>query len=166
MEKQLSFQLDSRSPGEVINETKRQDFKEPLLKKRVKLKTARKKQNPPEKPAWRIESLVSELLTDPESQVKLKSLSQDGKAGQELFSGISSLKQDAPEVKPPQKKDPLFDNLISVETVAEALGLAPKTIRNWVSARRIPFVRVGRKVMFRQRSFELWLNRKEVKSWL
>ena len=58
---------------------------------------------------------------------------------------------------------PLFDNLIDVESVAEALGVAPKTIRKWVSIRFIPFVRVGRRVMFRPRSIELWLNHKEVK---
>ena len=58
---------------------------------------------------------------------------------------------------------PLFENLIDVESVAEALGVAPKTIRKWVSIRFIPFVRVGRRVMFRPRSIELWLNHKEVK---
>ena len=57
----------------------------------------------------------------------------------------------------------LFDNLINVENVAEVLGVAPKTIRKWVSIRFIPFVRVGRRVMFRPKSIELWLNQKEVK---
>ena len=60
----------------------------------------------------------------------------------------------------------LFQNLISVEIAAEALGVAPKTIHNWVSARCIPFIRVGRRVMFRPKSLELWLNRKEYKPWL
>ena len=60
----------------------------------------------------------------------------------------------------------LFENLINVDTTAEVLGVAPKTIRKWVSARCIPFVKVGKRVMFRQRSLELWLNRKENKSWL
>ena len=56
-----------------------------------------------------------------------------------------------------------FDNLIDVENVAEVLGVAPKTIRKWVCIRFIPFVRVGRRVMFRPKSIELWLNRKEEK---
>lgn len=59
-----------------------------------------------------------------------------------------------------------FDNLIGVDIVAEVLGVAPKTIHNWVSARCIPFIRVGRRVMFRPKSLELWLNRKENKPWL
>ena len=56
-----------------------------------------------------------------------------------------------------------IDNLIDVENVAEVLGVAPKTIRKWVCIRFIPFVRVGRRVMFRPKSIELWLNRKEEK---
>ena len=39
-----------------------------------------------------------------------------------------------------------FDNLISVKTVAERLGLAPKTIHNWVYLRKIPYVKCGNKV--------------------
>ena len=92
-------------------------------------------------------------------ELKLKTLSLEGVKAENI------LKETPPDVHSP-KKEQLFENLISVEIVAEVLGLAPKTIRNWVSARRIPFVRVGRKVMFRRRSFELWLNRKEFKSWL
>ena len=265
MDKQLSFQLESRSPGKIINKAKRQDFKEPLpaksgkepaSKEGLNPKALAQKQNPQiyrsclncpdqakrerheflnknnikpnrlsENPSgksepspqpatqnkqavsaqknlpqpanavsWNLQSeqadivrqtllkqilvsekrqrsliersvrvVVSELLTSRKGQPKLKALSPDRKAQEEPFSGAGSLSAPAAG---PKGKDPFFDNLISVETIAEALGLAPKTIRNWVSARRIPFVRVGRKVMFRQRSFELWLNRKEVKSWL
>ena len=60
----------------------------------------------------------------------------------------------------------LFDNLITVETTAEALGVAPKTIRKWVAIRVIPFVRIGHRIMFRPKSLELWLTRKEEKPWL
>ena len=59
----------------------------------------------------------------------------------------------------------LFDNLISVKTVAERLGLAPKTIHNWVYLRKIPYVKCGQKVMFRPKSLKAWLNQKEIKSW-
>ena len=55
----------------------------------------------------------------------------------------------------------LFDNLINVETTAEVLGVAPKTVRKWVSIRFIPYLKVGRRVMFRPKSLELWLNQKE-----
>ena len=60
----------------------------------------------------------------------------------------------------------LFDNLINLETVSEILGVAPKTIHNWVSLRKVPYVKVGQKVMFRPKSLESWLNRKEIKPWL
>jgi len=61
----------------------------------------------------------------------------------------------------------LFDNfdLMSVEDLAGSFGLAPKTVRNWVAKRQIPFVVVGRRTMFRRRSIEAWLERKERKPW-
>ena len=78
------------------------------------------------------------------------------------------LKEIPPEEQSP-KKEQLFDNqinLISVKTVAEILGIAPKTIHNWVYLRKIPYVKYGQKVMFRPKSLKAWLNRKEIKSWL
>ena len=60
----------------------------------------------------------------------------------------------------------LFDNLINLETVSEILGVAPKTIHNWVYLRKVPYVKVGQKVMFRPKSLESWLTRKEFKPWL
>lgn len=62
----------------------------------------------------------------------------------------------------------LFDNrisLMSVEELAGELGVAPKTVRNYVAQRIIPFVRVGRRTMFRLGSIEAWLDRKEHKPW-
>ena len=64
------------------------------------------------------------------------------------------------------KTDLLIENLINVETTAEVLGVAPKTIRNWVFIRFIPYVKIGGRVLFRPKSLELWLNQKENKSWL
>ena len=62
----------------------------------------------------------------------------------------------------------LFDNLylLTVEELAKTFHRAPKTIRNWVAKRQIPFVMLGRKVMFRRESIEAWLNGKEIKPWL
>ena len=62
----------------------------------------------------------------------------------------------------------LFENrigLVTVDQLADALGYAPKTIRNWVAKRKIPFVRIGRRTMFRLESISTWLTRKESKSW-
>ena len=61
----------------------------------------------------------------------------------------------------------LFDNLLdlmTVEDLAVALGKRPQTIRNWVARREIPFI-PGRPVMFRRRSIEAWLDKKELKPW-
>ena len=68
--------------------------------------------------------------------------------------------------KPRRPSGLLFESLINVETTAEVLGVAPKTVRKWVSIHYIPFVKVGRRVLFRPKSLELWLNQKENKSWL
>ena len=62
-------------------------------------------------------------------------------------------------------QDLLFDNLITVEELAVIFGLAPQTIRNWVALRKIPFVRIGRKSFFQQRSLQEWLKRKEESRW-
>ena len=78
-------------------------------------------------------------------------------------ASLSKLEESACGSKEPQAV--FFDNLISVKTVAERLGLAPKTIYNWVYLRKIPYVKFGNKVMFRPKSLKAWLNRKEIKSW-
>ena len=105
---------------------------------------------------------VSELLSKPEKGFKLSSdfLSLEG-----VKTETSSLKETPPNVHSPEKEQ-LFENLVSVETVAEMLGLAPKTIHNWVYLRKIPYVKYSQKVMFRPKSLKAWLNRKEIKSWL
>lgn len=40
-------------------------------------------------------------------------------------------------------------NLLTTEEFAVALGLSPKTVRQWVWMRRVPFIRVGRAIRFR-----------------
>ena len=54
-----------------------------------------------------------------------------------------------------------IEKLLTVEELADALGFATQTIRNWVALRQIPFVRIGGKTRFRKRSVEAWLARKE-----
>ena len=141
MEKQLSFNLEGHAPGKVKNH--------PDISKRA----SRKKLQ---------EQWISELLTSSEKKLKLKSLSLEQSFKEKQFSEATLLKKNFPE-RQTLKKERLFDNLINVENVAEVLGVAPKTIRKWVSIRFIPFVRVGRRVLFRPKSIELWLNRKEEK---
>ena len=61
-----------------------------------------------------------------------------------------------------------FDNrinnyFIDVETLGKICGVTPKTIHNWVYLRSIPYIKLGRKVMFRSKSLISWLNQKEIK---
>lgn len=51
---------------------------------------------------------------------------------------------------------------MSVEELAQKLGIKTKTIHNWVHMRKIPYTKIGRKVMFNPRSIETWLSRREV----
>ena len=136
MEKQLSFELKVLSSGKQQHTSLKQHLSS---KKEKKLKQKIKE------------------------EFKLRSLSLEG-----VKAEANPLKETLPDVHSPKEKK-FFDNqidLISVKTVAEMLGIAPKTIHNWVSLRKIPYVKYGHKVMFRPKSLKAWLNRKEVKSWL
>ena len=63
------------------------------------------------------------------------------------------------------KSGVFFDNLISVEELAVVFRLAPQTIRNWVALGKIPYVKLGRRHFFQQRSLQEWLNQKEIPLW-
>lgn len=65
---------------------------------------------------------------------------------------------------PIESRAPIFDKLLTVEELADAIGITPKTIRNWVSRREIPHVKIGGKTRFRKGSIEAWLSRKEMKA--
>lgn len=52
----------------------------------------------------------------------------------------------------------MSDRLLDYRTAAEYLGVRPKTLRKWVSGRRIPFVKVGRLVRFRPVDVERWVE--------
>ena len=110
-------------------------------------------------------NFISEQLQKEKQKIKLKSLLSEERAKEGNLLETSVLKEDALEVQS-KEKEKFFDNLVSVKTVAEGLGVAPKTVHNWVYLRKIPYVKVGQKVMFRQKSLKAWLTRKEVKSWL
>ena len=159
MEKQLSFELKILSAGKQINQP---------LKKHL---SSKKEQKPKQKNQEK--QLADWLLPKIKEELKLKSLSLEGNTQGRQLSRINPLKESVLEFKIQRENFPskelLFENqihLISVKTVAEMLGLAPKTIHNWVYLRKIPYVKCGQKVMFRPKSLKTWLNRKEIKLWL
>lgn len=140
MGKQLSFEVESLSYGKKKNTSLKQQF------------SSRREQKPKRKS--RKEQLVSELLPKVEKELKLKS---------------PALEDNTQEVETPEEslsgKEELFVNLISVEELAVIFRLAPQTIRNWVALGKIPYVKIGRRHFFQQRSVQEWLNRKEKSQW-
>ena len=54
-------------------------------------------------------------------------------------------------------------NLIDVETAGKICGVTSKTIHNWVYLGFIPYIKLGRKVMFYPSSVVKWLKQKEFK---
>lgn len=55
-----------------------------------------------------------------------------------------------------------MEKLLTVEEVGELLRLAPRTVRNWVHTRRIPYRKIGGKVLFHPATIEAWSKRKEI----
>lgn len=53
-------------------------------------------------------------------------------------------------------------NLLTTEEFAAALGVSPKTIRQWTWMRRVPYVRVGRAIRFRPETVDEIVNRGSV----
>ena len=144
MEEQLSLELKVLSSGKLKNSS---------LKKHLSRK---KEQKPKQEQAFsqqkkQKKQSVSELLPIQKKELKLKSLSLE-----EVKTEEKPLEETPPIVHSP-KEELLFDNqihLIGVKAVAEMLGLAPKTIHNWVYLRKIPFVKCGQKVMFSSKEFK------------
>lgn len=52
----------------------------------------------------------------------------------------------------------MLAKLLNAHEVATLLGLHKVTIYDWVSQRRIPFVKVGGRTMFDPREIERWLE--------
>ena len=59
------------------------------------------------------------------------------------------------------KSGEFFENLITIEELADYIGVSQKTIRNWVAMRSIPFLRIGRKTFFTTGKLCHWLQTKE-----
>ncbi|MBM4340325.1 MAG: helix-turn-helix domain-containing protein [Deltaproteobacteria bacterium] len=61
-----------------------------------------------------------------------------------------------------------MEPLKSVKQAAEQLGISPHTIRAWVAQRRIPHVRLSRRVLFRERDLANFVNKNlvEEREWV
>jgi excisionase family DNA binding protein len=49
-------------------------------------------------------------------------------------------------------------NLYSIEQAAEQLNVSPFTLRAWVHQGRIPYVKLGSRVLFRQKDLESFIE--------
>jgi excisionase family DNA binding protein len=53
--------------------------------------------------------------------------------------------------------DPI-EPLIGVDKAARLLGISPKTLRDWIQARKIEYVKVGTRVLFRPSSIRQFIT--------
>ena len=53
--------------------------------------------------------------------------------------------------------------LLDIKEAAEFLNVSPNTLYSWVSQRRIPFVKLGRRVEFDLKDLEDWIEYHKVK---
>lgn len=60
------------------------------------------------------------------------------------------------------KTAPIEILLWDVHQTAEATGLSVQTIYTWVSQRRIPFVKVGRRTLFDPKDIKAWIESQKV----
>ena len=54
--------------------------------------------------------------------------------------------------------------LINLKEGAKELRLSIHTLRSWIYARKIPFVRLGRRVLLRREDIESFVNRNVVEA--
>ena len=47
-----------------------------------------------------------------------------------------------------------MNKLLNVEETATLLGISPHTLRGWVSRKRIRYVKIGRRCLFRQEDID------------
>lgn len=59
-----------------------------------------------------------------------------------------------------KSKGALSGDLATVPEIAKSLNMAPKTLYAWISAGRIPFLKIGRCVRFDREQIATWLSSK------
>ena len=53
------------------------------------------------------------------------------------------------------------DRILTVEQIAELIGVTPYTVRQWARDRKIPALRLGKYWRFRESSIRQWLAEQE-----
>jgi excisionase family DNA binding protein len=52
-----------------------------------------------------------------------------------------------------------MDKLLNIRESAELLRLSPNTLRAWVFQKRMPFVRLGRRILFREKDLQAMVEK-------
>ncbi|OGS22985.1 MAG: hypothetical protein A2252_06215 [Elusimicrobia bacterium RIFOXYA2_FULL_39_19] len=52
--------------------------------------------------------------------------------------------------------------LLTVQQVAEMLGLSPNTVYCWVCQKRIPYLKIGRLTKFSKEDINNWIEKQKV----
>jgi excisionase family DNA binding protein len=56
------------------------------------------------------------------------------------------------------------DRLLNVKEVSAFIRVAQITVYKWTSAREIPFIKIGGRVLFKHEDVEKWIDKRKVKS--
>jgi len=54
------------------------------------------------------------------------------------------------------------EDLLSIDELSQYLHVAPKTLRNWVSGKKVPYIKINGAVRFSRKKIDKWLERKTV----
>jgi excisionase family DNA binding protein len=57
-----------------------------------------------------------------------------------------------------------MDKLLDVSEAAVLLGIARQTVYQYVSAKKIPCVKIGSRVLFCERDLEMWVSAQRIPS--
>ncbi len=58
----------------------------------------------------------------------------------------------------------MLDSLLNTNETARILGISKFTVRAWVYQRKLPFVRLGRRILFSKEALESFVKRNEVEA--
>jgi excisionase family DNA binding protein len=56
-----------------------------------------------------------------------------------------------------------MEKLLNIKDVEDRLNIPRSTLRAWIFQRKIPVLRIGRLVRFRESDLQLWLRDQEVR---
>jgi|Deesub1362B_J571_1020462.scaffolds.fasta_scaffold00010_31 excisionase family DNA binding protein len=62
------------------------------------------------------------------------------------------------EILPLLRENKNYDEILDYKRASEYLKIPKHTLEKWVSERRIPFYKVGKRVIFKRSVLDRWLN--------